>query len=124
MISREKLHWLKKQAKDPITLGLTPAQRQIVYSLVDSNLEALDLLDGGMDAKERERQISLALADVRATLDGVEDAGTTPLDCWNRIAKARFVLDMVEQLVKAKGTAWMRKWDWYQPRIAEEFGDE
>lgn len=120
MITREKLHYLKKLLRED-RYDVSAEASQVLHTLVDSNLEALTLLDGGMDAKERERQISLALADLR---DEVERLSAIAQDSmhpeWG--ARTLFTLDMVNQMVNAKGVAWRRKWDWYTPRIAEEFG--
>lgn len=132
MITRETLHHIKKILKED-RYDASAEARQVLHTLVDSNLETLTLLDGGMDAKERERQISLALADLRDALDLVKlchDRQRSPLrqdvicssvGADQALARAVYTLDLVDQMVKAKGVAWSRKWDWYQPRIVEEF---
>lgn len=133
MITRETLHHIKKILKED-RYDASAEARQVLHTLVESNLEVLTLLDGGMDAKERERQISLALEDLRDALDLVRlchDRQRNPLRpdvvlpsvmADQALAKAVFTLDMINQMVKAKGVAWSRKWEWYTPRIAEEFG--
>lgn len=135
MITRETLHRTKKQVKDP-KFGFSPGQQEVVHTLIDSNLQLLDLLDGGMDAKERERQIGLALVDLQGALELVKlchDRQRSPLrpdvvlpsvGADRALARAKYTLDLIAQMVKAKGPAWQRKWDWYQPRIAEEFDSQ
>lgn len=128
MMSRQKLHEIKTGLRDGIVY---PELAQLLHSLVDSNLEALDALEGGKtvqqhrgELQERERQIRLALKDLRAAITLNDGHNHSSYDCSfdiNRVGKAVFTLDMVEQMLKATGTKWRREWAWYQPRIEEEF---
>jgi hypothetical protein len=110
-IKRETLQALKKASR--IT-GNAP-DVHTARILIDSHLEALDALDGGRDAQERERQVRLALADLQAVL---YTDPFTPVD----LSKAQFVTELVDEMLKAKGPKWSREWAWYRPRIGEEFG--
>lgn len=113
MIGRDKLHQLKSAARKPDFEPTT----QLVHTLLDHGLEALDQMEGGKSTQElrtelveRERQVKLGLADLRAELERLGDA------------KALFTLAMVQQMFAAKGPAWLREWSYYTPRIDEEFG--
>lgn len=119
MITRQTLHHIKKILKED-RYDVSAEANQVMHTLIDSNLQLLDQIDGGMDAKERERQIGLALVDLRTV---VADLAETARDSMHPEYgdKALYVLDMVGQMLKAKGAAWTRKWDYYTPRIEEEF---
>lgn len=133
MIGRDKLRYIKKLLRED-RYDVSAEASQVLHALVDSNLEVLDQLEGGKstqeqraELKERERQVRLALADLRSVL---HRAHTSVEVNWvNKdlvladLAKGRFLLDMIEEMLKAKGPAWHREWNWYQPRIAEEFGE-
>jgi hypothetical protein len=94
--------------------------RQTVNMLCDGLLEALDAIDGGQgqrdweqERREVEKQTQLALADLRATLH-------IPMDTLS-VNKAAYTLACIDEMLSAKLRN-RRKWDWYQPRIEEEFG--
>jgi hypothetical protein len=115
MMSRQKLRELKKAARRK-TAGME-LPIQTMHALIDSNLEALDALEGGKstqeqraELQERERQLMLALADIR------ERIGPNG-------SRALYAVDAAMEMLRAKGPAWHRKWDWYTPRIAEEFDE-
>jgi hypothetical protein len=117
MISRDKLNQIKAQLRrDGHTYGHKALQ--LLHTLVDHGIEAVDLLDGGVDAVERERQIRLGLEDLYQAL--LHARLTAPS---RQVDKAIYTLDMVRQMLKAKGADWKRGWDWYRPRIDEEFSE-
>jgi hypothetical protein len=123
LMRRDTLQSLKRNMHK---MDFRPQDQQF-HALVDHGLAALDALEGGRDTierkselKERERQVSLALADLKAELENV---GTMPTEERPDVEKALYMLDLVDQMLRAKGTRWHREWAWYQPRIEEEFGN-
>jgi hypothetical protein len=117
MMSRDKLLALKKAARRK-TAGME-LPIATMHALIDSNLEALDRLEGGTSTQERraelaerERQVGLALRDLEVSIR-TEGAST---------AKQLYILDMINDMLKATGPKWHREWSWYTPRIEEEFG--
>jgi hypothetical protein len=118
MISREKLHAWRNQLKAGELLGVT--DKQAMQALIDSNLKAWDELEGGKSTQElraelvwREQQLQLGLKDLR---DALSRPGIS-------VTRARLTVDMLHELVKAKGPRWFRDWKSYQERIAEEFDE-
>jgi hypothetical protein len=94
---------------------------QTVHMLCDSLLELLDTVDGGQDQRdweqeraELDKQVRLALADLRVEVQHLAD------DSLHRRTKAMYTLDMIDEMLSAKLRN-RKKWDWYQPRIEEEF---
>jgi len=123
MMERQTLQMIKKQLKTGTPPSISQTM-QLLHSLTDHGLEALDELEGGKtvqehraELQERERQIRLALKDLREILTLSPRSPRPRVD----VQKALFTLDMVEQMLKATGTKWRREWAWYQPRIEEEF---
>jgi hypothetical protein len=133
-VSREKLQGLKRQAREA---GFVPSV-QVVHMLVDHGLAVLDELEGGKSTveqraalKERERQLGLGLTDLRVLISEIVCA--VPVDVYpavvegqplvDDLARAVFTVDMMSEMLKARGPAWHREWSWYQPRIAEEFDE-
>ena len=113
MMSRDKLRQLKSAARRK-TAGME-LSIETMHALIDHGLEALDAMEGGQSVqeqraqlKERERQIMLALADVR------EAIGPGP-------SRALYTVDAIMTMLKAKGPKWTREWSHYRPRIEEEF---
>jgi hypothetical protein len=102
-------------------------------ALLNHGIAALDEIEGGdsvikrrRELAERERQVKLALADLEATLEAATDevtkTGSVPV--LKAVYKARLTAALINQMLKARGPAWHREWSWYQPRIAEEFGED
>lgn len=132
-MSRDRLRQIKASTKRE---GFEPSA-QLVHSLIDHGLQVLDELEGGQSTieqraalKERERQVRLALVDLRVQLAeiqvnipvDVEPAIIEGQPLVDDLSKSIFTLDMVDQMLKAKGPQWHREWNWYRGRIDEEFG--
>ena len=120
MMSRDKLLTLRKRVKAGEALD-----RDQTLAVIDHGVQAYVEMEGGASAverrrelAERERQVRLALADLREVLT------LSPRSPRPRVGdvRARFILDLVDEMLKAKGPAWHREWSWYQPRVDEEFG--
>lgn len=103
---------------------------QVIYTLIDACLQLLDTVEGGPDIQaqraalaDRDRQVRLALKDIQDTLAKAWPPGTFsgPPQTVTAVLKAKFTVDLAIEMVKAKGPAWTRAWDWYTPRIEEEF---
>jgi hypothetical protein len=136
MMSREKLLALKKAARRK-TAGME-LPIATMHALLDSNLEALDQLEGGKTTQElraelteRERQVGLALKDLRTELSEAERLAIHDLPSFCKadedegvraIHKSLHTVDMINEMLKATGPKWQREWSWYTPRIEEEFG--
>jgi hypothetical protein len=132
MMTRDKLLALKKAARRK-TAGME-LPIATMHALIDSNLEALDQLEGGKTTQERraelterERQVGLALKDLREILtsQSLTDIGGADWMCREAeqaAKKAVYILDMINDMLKATGPKWHREWSWYTPRIEEEFG--
>jgi hypothetical protein len=129
MMGRQRLLELKKAARrktSGMELGI-----QEMHALIDHGLECLDKIDGGQTAAERDKQLGLALADLRGVLHEILD--NVPVDLKPAVADAEpllrdiqkgvYTLDCIEEMLKAKGPQWKRQWADYVPRIEEEFGD-
>lgn len=133
MMKRETLLAWRKRARDSLQYASTRAE---MLALCDHGLEALEQLAGGPsvlaqreELTERERQLKLALKDLRAGLNAVLD--NIPADLEPAVVQGaplirdlqRTVLtvELMEEMLKAKGPAWRRQWDWYTPRLEEEF---
>ena len=126
MMSRQKLQELKKTVRK---MDFEP-NLQTIHALIDHGLQALTELEGGPSVQaqraelaERERQLGLAVADLRSVLMVVETDlrhrhEPDLLECAGR---ALFMTALMREMLRAKGPAWHRQWDWYTPRIAEEF---
>jgi hypothetical protein len=124
MMKRETLQAEKSAARK---MDYHP-QRQFVHSVVDSHLEALDLLDGGTTAANRTAEVRKGLADVRTVLTGrldrLEQAETYVglVDEAAAIRKAVFMLDVISREMLSSDYRRYPTWADQQPRIAEEFG--
>jgi hypothetical protein len=132
MMTRGKLHEIKSAARK---FDFEPST-QLVHSLVDHGLDALTELEGGPEVieqraalQERERQVGLALADLGVQLATIQE--NIPIDLEPAVVdghplmrdldKARYTIDAIREMLKAKGPQWNREWAHYQPRIEEEF---
>jgi hypothetical protein len=111
MMSRDKLLTLRKRVKAGEALD-----RDQALAVIDHGVQAYVEMEGGASAverrrelAERERQIGLALAELRETI------GPEP-------SKALYTVDSILDMLKAKGPSWKREWSWYRPAIDEEFG--
>jgi hypothetical protein len=120
MMSRQTLQTLRNRVK-----AGEPLDRDQTLAVLDHGIAAYVEMEGGESAlrrraelAERERQVRLALADLREVLTPSRRAPRPRVDD----ARARFILDLVDEMLKAKGPAWKREWSFYQPRIDEEFG--
>lgn len=129
MMSRDKLRQVKSAARK---MDFHPTT-QLIHTLVDHGLEVLDELEGGRstqelraELKERERQVGLALDDLHvwareAYAATYRDGNLRTVDT---VAKVRVGIELVKQMITAKGPKWRREWSWYTPRVSEEFGDD
>jgi hypothetical protein len=105
--------------------------REVVRMLCDGALELLDQVDGGQDQRnweqeryELDKQVQLALFDMRTTLlAGDVDDPTSDIKLRAAIAiqKALYLTECIQEMVHSKLRN-RRKWEWYRPRIEEEFG--
>lgn len=137
MMSRDKLRQIKSRLRQGIDWSDPNETSQLCHSLVDSNLEALGELEGGQstqeqraDLAERERQVKLALVDVRVQVGEILD--NVPADLRPAVVEGQelvidlqkllYTVDLIEEMLKAKGPKWKNEWQWYAPRIEEEFG--
>ncbi len=114
MMKRQTLHTWSKQvhAGDP----LPTSDKQALNTLIDSHLEAMDIIDGGdgrrtweQDRANWDKQIRLALADLRVAIEQLPDAN-----------KAIYILVKVDEMLASK-LAWRKNWADMQAQIAEEF---
>jgi hypothetical protein len=111
---------------------------QTIHALADTCLELMDKVDGGVDQKaiergyqERERQLKLALVDIRVEVATIQENIPGDLEpavvegepLLRDLSKVTYMLDLAQQMLRAKGPTWTREWAYYTPRIAEEFGD-
>jgi hypothetical protein len=119
MMSRDKLLTLRKRVKAGETLD-----RDQALAVIDHGVAAYVEMQGGASAverrrelAERERQVRLALADLREVLRPSARSPRPRVD----VDRAKLILDLVDEMLAAKGPAWKREWSWYQPRIDEEF---
>lgn len=122
MMTRDTLHRMKAALKKRGQGDMALDDYQALHALINSNLEALDELEGGASAvekrrelAERERQLRLALA------DGLRVVKAHPPLTLDE-QKVAFILDCAIEMLEAKGPAWKRAWAWYAPRVDEEFG--
>jgi hypothetical protein len=129
MMSREKLLTLRKRVKAGEALD-----RDQALAVIDHGIAAYEM-EGGESALRRreervegqlrglaarERQVRLALADLRDVLTLSPRSPRPQVD----VARAQLILDLVDEMLKAKGPAWHREWAWYQPRVDEEFDSD
>jgi len=134
-MERQTLQTIKKQLKTGTPPSISQTM-QLLHSLTDSNLEALNQLEGGdwavkkrVELIQREVQIRLALADLRVQIATIQDnipADVEPAVVEGQpliddLGKVIFTMDMIDLMLKAKGPQWNREWKYYQPRIEEEF---
>jgi hypothetical protein len=106
MMKRETLQAEKAAARER---DYQPS-RQFAHSVIDSHLEALDLIDGGTKADNRAEEVRKALDDVRDKIA----AGET--------RKAHFMLGVVMSEMLSTDYRRYPTWADQQPRIDEEFG--
>jgi hypothetical protein len=105
MMKRETLQAEKAAARK---MDYQPST-QFTHSVIDSHLEALDLIDGGTKAANRTAEVRKALADVRDTIV----AGET--------RKAHYMLGVVMSEMLSSDYRRYPTWEDQQPRIDEEF---
>jgi hypothetical protein len=110
MMGRDKLLALRKRVKAGETLS-----RDETLAVIDHGVGCwVEILGGESAVKrrselaERERQVGIALAQLRDAI------GPEP-------SEARYIVDAIMDMLKAKGPAWKREWAWYAPRVDEEF---
>lgn len=129
MITRQKLYEVRARMKKEQP-GFNEGAREVVLMLVDQCLLLDDAVNGGQPqrdwAAERaaaDRQVRLALDDLRAVIQPLRDIQEGALvDETERVAhKADYTAGCIDQMLRAK-TAWAREWAHYQPKIEEEFG--
>jgi hypothetical protein len=116
MMGRDKLLALRKRVKAGEVL-----ERDQVLAIIDHGVASWVEMEGGASAvlrrrelAERERQIALALSDVRAELTDTALGGDAH--------KALYMVDCAIKMLSAKGPTWKREWSWYKPSVDEEFG--
>jgi hypothetical protein len=129
MMTRDKVLLLRKQVKAGEFLT-----RDQALALCDHAVAALVEIEGGAavmdkraELKERERQVGLALASLREVIGEGEqfchrNSTTGCAQAIEHFAKARYTVDVIFDMLKAKGPTWKREWAWYAPRVTEEFG--
>lgn len=137
-MGRDKLRQLKSRLRQGCDWSDPNETSQLMHSLIDSHLEVLDQLEGGQstqeqraDLKERERQVKLALTDLRIMVCEIQD--NVPGDLvpavvegeplLHDLSKAVFTIDLIDEMLRAKGPKWKNEWQWYAPRIEEEFSE-
>jgi hypothetical protein len=84
--------------------------RQFTHSVIDSHLEALDLIDGGTKAVNRTAEVRKGLDDVFAAIM----AGET--------GRALYMLGIINHEMLSSDYRRYPTWEDQQPRIDEEFG--
>jgi hypothetical protein len=125
MMSRDKLLQLKKAARRK-TAGME-LPIQTMHALIDSNLEVLNQLEGGKSTQELRAELTWREQQIREGLDYLRTVATPhPDDYWQSIdpVKANFTIDMLCEMLRAKGPKWHRDWKAYRLRIAEEFDEQ
>ena len=90
---------------------------ETIRMLCDGALDLLDKVDGGQAQRdweqeryELDKQVQLALFDMRTAL------------LVHDVKKALYITECIQEMVHAKLRN-RRRWEWYQPRIEEEFSD-
>lgn len=122
MMSREKLLTLRKKVKAGEALD-----RDQTLAILDHGIQAYVEMQGGESAvlrrrelAERERQVSIALAQLREVVGRLAETATDSMHPeWGQ--EALYTVDAILDMLQAKGPTWKREWSWYQPRIEEEF---
>jgi hypothetical protein len=128
MMGRDKLLALRKRVKAGEVL-----ERDQVLAIIDHGVASWVEMLGGESAvarraelAERERQIKLALTDLRTELETfnaslVELVGTALVEGGYSVEKPLYILDCIIKMLSAKGPTWKREWAWYRPSVDEEF---
>lgn len=110
-MKRETLQAEKRAAKRP---DYHPSL-QFTHAVIDSHLQALDLIDGGTTAANRTTEIRAALDDLRKEVAGGRG---NPL----QLDKALFMIDLISREMLSSDYRRYSTWADQQPRIEEEFG--
>lgn len=120
MIGREKLAALKKAARRK-TAGME-LPIETMHALIDSNLEALEIIDGGTTLANRNKEMRLGLAELRSEVEKLAQTATDSMHPEFG-PRALFILDLVAGMLT---TDYRRYGTWadIRPQIDEEFGDE
>lgn len=125
-MKRETLQAEKRAAKRP---DYHPSL-SFTHAVIDSHLEALDLIDGGTTAANRTAEIRAGLADVTAILHDILD--NVPVDLEpavidgqplvTEVSKAVFILELISSEMLSTDYRRYGTWADQLPRIEEEFG--
>ena len=103
----------------------------MIHALIDSNLQLLDLIDGGTTAANRTAEVRKGLGDVRAVLNEILDNVPADLEpavingspLITDVSKALFMLDIISRDMLSSAYRRYPAWDDQKPRIEEEFGE-
>lgn len=124
-MKRETLQAQKRAARTP---DYQPSL-QFTHAVIDSHLQALDLIDGGTTAANRTAEVRTALADVAAALHDIlgnisADLQPAVVDGAPLIAdvsRALFMLELISCEMLSSDYRRYSTWADQQPRIEEEF---
>jgi hypothetical protein len=118
LMTEEKLRSWKNSIRNHTPIGVTLGE--MLNALIDNGLQALKI-DRSRDLEWRENEIRKGLDYLRLVVT------PDPDDYWQSIdaPKASFVIDMFDEMLKAKPNTprWFTDWDAYRKRIAEEFDE-
>jgi hypothetical protein len=104
-----------------------PLSPEQAHAILDEALAASkDYTEERAALKERERQLGIALAQLREVIGEGEqfchrNSTTGCAQAVEHFAKARYTVDAILDMLKAKGPKWMCEWNWYRGRVEEEF---
>lgn len=124
-MKRETLQAEKRAARRP---GYHPSL-QFTHAVIDSHLQALDLIDGGTTAANRTTEVRAGLADVTAVLHDILD--NVPVDLQpavidgkplvTDVSRAVFMLELISREMLSTDYRRYGTWADQLPRIEEEF---
>lgn len=123
-MTRQKLYEIKSAAKKA---PFTPTP-QMIHSLVDSHLEAYDKIDGGhgfqLDQHKVRHEVREAFKDLRPAVEQLAHTATDSMHPEYG-PYAVYIVDLIEEMLSEKRRPEFHQvWDYYRPRIDEEFGDD
>lgn len=105
MIRRETLYRMRSQLK----LGTLWPHESLIYTLIDTSLELLDVIDGGNTHVRLERELQAAVEDLQATLPPGE--------------RASYIAHQIGAMLRCKPQQ-RQEWSYYRAMTDEEFEEE
>jgi len=124
MIKRETLQTIKKQLKTDTPPSISQTM-QLLHSLVDSNLEALELIDGGTTLANRNTEARNGLGELREVLLNAARAVSLAHqdEAQYQLDRASFILGLIDRQMLTTDYRRYSSWADIRPQITEEFGE-